>query len=119
MVNILRQKIGIYYKNREWGKKCFEHVVSQIPKEMVDRVINNKNEMTCILINGDIIMAVRACDGIRGRKFTGVIVQDEIKEKVLREIIYPCMQSSVFIIRDAEDVTTNYVAIKQELPRNC
>lgn len=117
MINITLQKIGIYYKNKEWGKKCFNKIISEIPKEMIERVINNDNEMCCRLINGDIIKTIRAGDNARGHKFTSAIVQGDITRKVLQEIIYPCILHPVSIIDNAEDVTSNYVAIKQELPQ--
>lgn len=117
MVNISRQRIGIYYRDKEWGKRCFKHIVNQIPQEIIDKVINNNNEMSCYLTNGDTIKALRASEGARGFKFTGAIVQDEVTKRVLQKIIYPCIQHPVSIIRDAEDVTATYAAIKQELPR--
>lgn len=119
MINITLQKIGIYYKNKEWGKRCFNKIISEIPREMIEKVVNNDNdnEMYCGLINGDTIRAIRANDSARGYKFTSAIVQDNITRKVLQEIIYPCVLYPVSIINNAEDVAANYVAIKQELPR--
>lgn len=117
MINITLQKIGIYYKNKEWGKRCFNKIISEIPREMIEKVVNNDNEMYCGLINGDTIRAIRANDSVRGCKFTSAIVQDNITRKVLQEIIYPCVLHPVSIINNAEDVAANYVAIKQELPR--
>lgn len=117
MINITLQKIGIYYKNKEWGKRCFNKIVSEIPREMIKKIVNNDNEMYCSLINGDTIRAIRAGGNVRGCKFTGAIVQGDITRKVLQEIIYPCVLYPVSIIDNVEDVTANYVAIKQELPR--
>ena len=119
MINITLQKIGIYYKNKEWGKRCFNKIISEIPREMIEKVVNNDNdnEMYCGLINGDTIRAIRANDSVREYKFTSAIVQDNITRKVLQEIIYPCVLHPVSIINNAEDVAANYVAIKQELPR--
>lgn len=117
MINITLQRIGIYYRDREWGKQCFEKIISEIPKEMIDRISNNKNEMYCHLINGDSIRAVRAGDGARGCKFTGAIVQDDVTRRVLEEIIYPCVRYPVSIISNPEDVTATYATIKQELSR--
>lgn len=117
MVNITLRKIGIYCKNKEWGKKCFNKIISEIPREMIEKVVNNDNEMYCNLINGDTIRVVRAGDSARGYKFTNAIVQSDITRKVLQEIIYPCVLHPISIIDNAEDVTASYVTIKQELPR--
>lgn len=117
MINITRQRIGIYYKNREWGKECFEHILSKIPQEMIDKIINSKNEMSCRLINGDTIRAVCATESSRGCKFTCAIVQDNINNEIMQKIIYPCISYPVARVKDIEELTANYVAIKQELPR--
>lgn len=37
MINITLQKIGIYYKNKEWGKRCFNKIISEIPREMIEK----------------------------------------------------------------------------------
>lgn len=46
-----------------------------------------------------------------------LIVQDDVTRRVLEENIYPYVRCPVSIISNAEDVTANYVTIKQELPR--
>ena len=37
MINITLQKIGIFYKNEEWGKRCFNKIISEIPREMIKK----------------------------------------------------------------------------------
>lgn len=68
MIDIALRKIGIYYKDIKWGQRCFDKIVSEIPKGMIDRV--NRNEMYCHLVNGDSIKAIYAGEGARGYKFT-------------------------------------------------
>ncbi len=118
MINLTRKKIGIYCKDREWGKQCFERVVSQIPQEMIDKVINSKSRMHCSLINGDTINVVSASDNAKGYKFTDAIVQDGVDRDILNLIVYPAIQMPVAVVRDVDEIVANYVAIKQELPRN-
>lgn len=116
MINLTRKKIGIYCKDREWGKQCFKRVVSQIPREMIDKVINSKSRMYCSLINGDTINVVSASNNARGYKFTDAIVQDSVDREILNLIVYPAIQMPVAVVRDVDEIVANYVAIKQELP---
>lgn len=118
MINITRKKIGIYCKNREWGRECFQHIISQIPKEMIDKVINSKSKSYCSLTNGDTITVVSASDNARGYKFTDAIVQDGVDREILNLIVYPAIQMPVAVIRDIDEVVANYVVIKQELPHH-
>lgn len=117
MINLTQQRIGIYYKDRIWGKECFEHIVNQIPKEWIVKIVNSKSEMFCTMINGDVIRAIKASDHARGYKFSSAIVQDGIDMNILHNIVYPCVKTPVAVVRNIVDITPGYVAMKQELPR--
>lgn len=116
MINLTQQRIGIYYKDRVWGKECFEYIVNQIPKEWIIRIIKSESEMCCTMVNGDIIRAIHVGNGARGYKFTSVIIQEGIDMDMLHNIVYPCVKAPIAVVRSVEDITLGYVAMKQELP---
>lgn len=117
MVDLLRQRIGIYYKNKTWGKECFDNIVKQIPKSMIAKLVSNKSEMFCTLKNGDVIRAVYAGEGARGWKFTSAVIQDGIDYNIMQNIIYPCIKQPVAIVKNVDEIVANYNTIEQELPR--
>lgn len=117
MISLSQQKIGIYYKDRFWAEECFDYIVSQIPTEMIQRKIKSKHEMSCTLTNGDYIKTVRADGSCRGFRVTSAIIQEGISDKIIKEVIYPCIRYPVAIIRDVKEIVPGYVAMKQELPR--
>lgn len=113
MINLTRQKIGIFYRNAEWGKQCFNYIISQISQELIYK----KTKDSCYLKNDDEIRLIYAGDSARGHKLTAAVVQDGIDWNVLHNIIYPCVKTPVAVCRSVKDIVANYVTIKQDLPR--
>lgn len=87
--NLFRQRIGIFYVNRDWGEKVFDTVVNELPQEYIAKMYKTKDEMRCELKDGSVIIALEARENRRGCKFHKVIIQPEIDLDVWQRLIEP------------------------------
>lgn len=115
MIN-LSQRIGIFYKDEIWGRECFEKIVSQIPNEYIKDKRISKMRCACELYNGDRIVTIGTHEGARGYKVTSAIVQEGIDERLIREVIYPCVKYPLAVVRSASEIIADYDSIRQGLP---
>ena len=56
--NLFRQRIGIFYNDRDWGEKVFNLVVNELPQEYIEKMYKTRDEMRCELKDGSVIMAL-------------------------------------------------------------
>ena len=87
--NLFRQRIGIFYVDRDWGEKVFHTVVNELPPEYIEKMYKMRDEMRCELKDGSVIMSLEARESRRGCKFHKVIIQPEIDLDVWQRLIEP------------------------------
>lgn len=90
---LLSQKIGIYYKHREWAERVFDEAISTIPKEAISKIVKGRYDMFCELYDGSCIKCIAATDSARAHKFDKVLIEPEINKKIYEVLIMPTLVS--------------------------
>lgn len=101
---LLSQKIGIYYKHREWAERVFDEAVSTIPKKAISRIVKGRYDMFCELHDGSCIKCIAATSSARACKFDKVLIEPGISKETYEVLIMPTL---VFIKPKALVVSVN------------
>ena len=107
---MLRQSIGIYYKDFDWASRLFNRIIEYYPKEyLVERGIKkNKNNLRIEFKDGSVIKFVYANESSRGYSFSKIIMQPGIDEEIIRDIICPTLKDSnrrIMIFKNENDIS--------------
>lgn len=97
---LFSQKIGIFYKDKEWAEDILRKYYDSIPKEIVDKYALNNGRDFIILKNGTFIQCVPANDSSRGYRWDKVIVQNGISDDICDIIIRPKVTLPRIFIED-------------------
>lgn len=87
-VNVLQQRIGIWYKDDAWRDRIFKEILSNIPKDSILKVTKNRE---IILKDNSKITMIRANMGGRGQRFNVQFVQRDIDKEIYEDIIVHCI----------------------------
>lgn len=87
---ILRQKIGIFYRDKKWAEKIFNKIYDYYHSlDMIDRIYGttwSNSKMIRLKDNTEIVF-VRAAENARGHCFSKVILQPGIDEELINCVI--------------------------------
>jgi hypothetical protein len=90
MISIIAQRIGIFYKDLEWVRRIFDEILSMIPEDAIKMVRKSKFNLIAGLKDGTTIECIKVRDGIRGKKFDKILMQQGIEAVDYNTIIAPC-----------------------------
>lgn len=88
---LLSQKIGIYYKHKEWAEKVFNEMISTIPKAAISKAVKGRYDLFCGLYDGSVIKCVPVCNRACVLRFDKVIIEPGIDKKVCDTLIMPAL----------------------------
>lgn len=112
---MLTQKIGIWYKDREWRNKVFNEIISNIPEDSIRKICNNPYDKAIELKDGSTIRMISATESGRGNAVNRSFIQDGISYDVYSTIIYPCTKPAHFdsvVVTSFEDFRIGHIADK-------
>lgn len=112
-MNVLAQKIGIWYKNEEWRDKIFKEILSNIPEDSIRKLIKSSSEKRIELKDGSTIRMISATDTGRGTAINRSFIQEGITYDVYQTIISPCtkpIHSDSVVINKIEDFYMGRIA---------
>ena len=106
---MLRQSIGIYYKDFDWASRLFNRIVEYYPQDyFVERGIKkSKNNPRIEFKDGSIIRFVYANGSSRNYHFSKIIIQPGIDEEIIRCIICPTLEHQdkrIMIFKNENDI---------------
>lgn len=106
---MLRQSIGIYYKDFDWASRLFNRIMEYYPQEyFAERGIKkNKNNLRIEFKDGSVIRFVYANESSRGYSFSKIIMQPGIDEEIIRDIICPTLKDQnrgIMIFKNENDI---------------
>lgn len=86
---ILSQKIGVFYKDREWTYKIFDQIIEEYPSDYIFRCRHSSSDMSIQFTDGTEVRFVLATESCKGQCFSKVIMQPGIDEDIVNSIIRP------------------------------
>lgn len=108
MINIFQQKIGIYYKNRDFAEETLKYFLSALPQESIKLIKKTNNELMAVLVDGTTIRCIKANNTARGAKFDKIFIEEGIEYNIYRQIILPQYSCRYYynpcIIRENKDI---------------
>lgn len=90
--NILRQRIGIFYKDEEWKRKIFDEIADYYRSlDMINFLSYAMWDTKIVLKDGTTIYFVRAEGRSKGQRFSKVIIQSGVEQSIIDTVIRPCV----------------------------
>ena len=84
----ISQRIGVCYKDKEWGKEVLDQIYSQTPKNMIAKRMKNGIDF----IDGSYVRIFSANDlNTRGRKLNKIFVQKGVDEEFINGHLRNCL----------------------------
>ena len=107
--NIFSRRIGIYYKDREWGEKVFMDIRESLPEDVIVRTYISRNDMSLLLKDGSFVKAVPADERSRGYKWDLCYMQEGIDldtyhVAILRSLLLTPLGNDAIVIKGADDI---------------
>lgn len=107
--NIFARRIGIYYKDREWGERVFMVIKDSLPEDIIAKARISRNEMSLLLKDGSFVKIVSADDSSRGYKWDLCYMQEGIDidtyHIAISRSLWPTpLGNDAIVIKGADDI---------------
>ena len=107
--NIFARRIGIYYKDREWGERVFMDIKETLPEDVIAKVYTSIRDMSLLLKDGSFVKVVPVNESSRGWKWDLCYMQEGIDMDtyqviILRSLISTPFGNDAIVIKNADDI---------------
>lgn len=107
--NIFARRIGIYYKDREWGEKVFMDIKENLPEDIIARTRISRNDMSLLLKDGSFVKIAPADEKSRGYKWDLCYMQEGIDVNIYhvvisRSLLPTPLGNDAIVIKSADDI---------------
>jgi len=111
--NIFARRIGIYYKDREWGERVFMDVKENLPEDVIVQARIGRNDTSLLLKDGSFVKLVPADERSRGWKWDLCYMQEGIDLDtyhvvILRSLLPMPLGNDAIVIKSADDIFHNW-----------
>lgn len=89
--SMIHQKIGIFFKDKEWGNIVFDNICKSIPKEKINRICKRKEIYGSYveLVTGTIIEMIIVNGNCRAKRVNKAIIQSGLDRNTIHALILP------------------------------
>lgn len=84
---VIAKKIGICYKDKEWGKEQLNRCLFLIDPDLIE----DKSDRRVTFKDGSYIVVFPCTDSARGRKLDNIYIQRGVDPEFINTVLRPCI----------------------------
>ena len=101
------QRIGIFYKDKQWATELYNQMLARIPQESLEEVI--KNRLYYRYKDKTDVQFIYATDHCQQRRYDIILIQNGVSKKLFKNVIQFCIvpyniESPIFIVETIDDI---------------
>lgn len=88
-INLISQRIGVFYKNKEIAENFLKELLEPIPKDAIKYIHKDRDVLGVELIEGTVIECRNINNSMRGHRYNKIFVEKDISKELFENRCLP------------------------------